>query len=1222
MSVGGSDEIFELIDADGNGCLSLDEAIEFGKCLGGRAGESTIKELFDIADADGDGSIDRNEFSSLINMIASRVGMDVSDMHTTFSKWCFEQLFDLVDNDGGGTVTGDELLKLTTTLSSLKHITHEDVRKSKDHLGIKVTEMNKSQFGEVVAHLTKGLPVSRVLRAFSSDELHRKRTVSAFTGFFAAAGVAHFLKKRLPDVRAVEQQQEQKHGELLRSHSLNSDILSAGVGSTREMMRKYQPSSPAHSKTTTEVGSDNRLVSNSSFLQPTSPVLIQQVVSPTASPTSSGRDDSPIRRQFPVGSGDHSPAPPPRNDKKEVFPHVSEKRERFSNTTEQLRPTRSSPLLLPRSSPETRSSLSPLQSSIRSKSPASLSRVVPMSDRRAMFIDKSDTPGSSLKVPQRRRAATQFSKKVPPTTRSVTPPSSSERLSSTAPSPSVKVESPVRGVPSVRVDSPAAQITQSIPQVSEPPVQMTVDSPAAQITQGVPQVSEPPVQMTVESPAAQITQGVPQVDEPPVQMTVESTVPTVTVASPAAQITQSVPQVSEPPVQMTVESPAAQSVPLSQAGSSVPPVTVESPVPTVTIESPIKASPSPVSVPVASVELPREEGSLSLSPAPRVNHKNASTPADTKSQSAALYIKPLPQMRGPDRNERCCNWLRETLSPHGTVIAIVSDLVEGHARVIMSSAAEADVIANAGIKTFKGDRPMDIKLLCDVNFGTEQGELEDIGEEYVEEADHDDALSFSLSPFRRSREDNPDAEPLDTMAVKHSLGRGHFPCEDKTSPGLCVMPPWTDDPSIVVPPWSDDLPQQPVPPGIDPDAADFIDIPVPSPRHFEKQPPPSLQPDDKRSSWIRSTLNYGLRTMLDKRRKDMNGIKILQGSVRGRSNGFSGIEVLRVSAGLDELPIAPATPPRDMSPKKTPIRKRVFRRSLAEKKERCSKIESAAKIFAQANTPSSVKSTTLDMKHAPTVRHAHCPPVYKKIVSLENSHNQNPLDPMIESRYIGLVMNVAEESKQKALERSENLLKGTPSPQRQRWTEPNELSPDEQSTYADYVRNESGRRHPSVVVGSNVYNSSRAQSKQQRKEVSTHEMDEPILVETTQRREESISGQTASPVAVEDEIVSDNFCRGEYAFREPPIANGEIDWESLDAIEKEISRQTTFLRAHAALPEEDEVITEQNDTDTDLDRLQRLNNDADSREVKRRLTRDHMTIDLMLNQINSVIGRS
>ncbi|KAJ9462780.1 Calmodulin-1 [Diplonema papillatum] len=192
-------EIFELIDSDGSGFVSVDEVVAFNQCLPRPIAHGDLVSFFKEADADYNNLIDRAEFRQLVSKMEQSVGLQTPEMVRLFSNSCYQKLFLLVDGDEGGTISGDELLRLVTLLSSRLRlaVTDDDIRRMKRELCLEDSAITPEKFADLISTVANDVPVSQVLHAFSAaHEDSQSRAVQAFSAFFQSGGAAPFLSKR------------------------------------------------------------------------------------------------------------------------------------------------------------------------------------------------------------------------------------------------------------------------------------------------------------------------------------------------------------------------------------------------------------------------------------------------------------------------------------------------------------------------------------------------------------------------------------------------------------------------------------------------------------------------------------------------------------------------------------------------------------------------------------------------------------------------------------------------------------------------------------------------------------------------------------------------------------------------------------------------------------------------------------------------------------------
>ena len=198
-------EVFDLIDSDGSGGISLKEVEAFNSCFVEPIEPTTLHGFYTEADTDGDKSISRDEFRMLCRKMQLYASLSSAEMIERFKKHCYAQLFDIVDQDQGGTVTSNELLKLVLLVRTKLRltVTDEEVRTVRRKCGMEnQNDIGRDQFATLVSEITKDVPISHVLHAFSAaQQAAQTQITSAFAEFFKSGGAASFVKKAASPVK-------------------------------------------------------------------------------------------------------------------------------------------------------------------------------------------------------------------------------------------------------------------------------------------------------------------------------------------------------------------------------------------------------------------------------------------------------------------------------------------------------------------------------------------------------------------------------------------------------------------------------------------------------------------------------------------------------------------------------------------------------------------------------------------------------------------------------------------------------------------------------------------------------------------------------------------------------------------------------------------------------------------------------------------------------------
>eukprot|EP00756_Hemistasia_phaeocysticola_P061367 Hpha_TRINITY_DN4846_c0_g1::TRINITY_DN4846_c0_g1_i1::g.20296::m.20296 len=164
----GLDDIFDLIDQNGDNDIAFDEVLEFLGVLPDPPDEDQIRQWYKEADADGSGGIDRAELENILLKVESECSTSVNDVVSSFKQATYRKLFRTVDEDGGGSLDKGEVAKLLDALPV--KATDQDIREAiaaadADGNGV----LDEDEFACVLERFTRGVVITQVLDAFKKE---------------------------------------------------------------------------------------------------------------------------------------------------------------------------------------------------------------------------------------------------------------------------------------------------------------------------------------------------------------------------------------------------------------------------------------------------------------------------------------------------------------------------------------------------------------------------------------------------------------------------------------------------------------------------------------------------------------------------------------------------------------------------------------------------------------------------------------------------------------------------------------------------------------------------------------------------------------------------------------------------------------------------------------------------------------------------------------------
>merc|ERR1711992_412981 len=136
-------KVFDLIDTDGSGSLSLEEVVLYLKSITDDISEDNIQKIFEGIDTSGDKAVDFEEFKEVMGLLSQK-GWNKLSNRDEVKEVEVRALFNLIDKDNSGELSLEEARKacklMQTTMESLV------MRNSRRVLMRKSRCQNKSSF--------------------------------------------------------------------------------------------------------------------------------------------------------------------------------------------------------------------------------------------------------------------------------------------------------------------------------------------------------------------------------------------------------------------------------------------------------------------------------------------------------------------------------------------------------------------------------------------------------------------------------------------------------------------------------------------------------------------------------------------------------------------------------------------------------------------------------------------------------------------------------------------------------------------------------------------------------------------------------------------------------------------------------------------------------------------------------------------------------------------
>ena len=197
------DEVFELIDVDNDGSLSINEVFSFTETLPDAPSRATVEGVFKRADKDGSNAVEKDEFLQLLLMLegtvqSGKTPLTVPQMAAHFRMHCLRKLFDLLDVDGGGSISINEMRQLIRTLEtsirevhglrkvtlSLNYSTSELDALFKDFDADRSGELDKEEFVDFLTKIAGKVPASHIYNAFVKGQENAKQKMKRLKGMW------------------------------------------------------------------------------------------------------------------------------------------------------------------------------------------------------------------------------------------------------------------------------------------------------------------------------------------------------------------------------------------------------------------------------------------------------------------------------------------------------------------------------------------------------------------------------------------------------------------------------------------------------------------------------------------------------------------------------------------------------------------------------------------------------------------------------------------------------------------------------------------------------------------------------------------------------------------------------------------------------------------------------------------------------------------------------
>lgn len=204
------DDIFALMDQDGNKLLSLEEVNYFCETLPNPPTAAIIARLFAQADTDKSGSIDSIEFGALCEGIKMLVGLTESQMVDAYSLSEIKRLFKYLCTADGATMRKDEMRLSLDILNDALELHHSEVALSAAMRDYSKFDFNT--FHRIIVSLCPERTLTNIASAFLAEEARRREKIARTKALFEK-------KKKEADVDLDELENARKQLEVPYSPS-------------------------------------------------------------------------------------------------------------------------------------------------------------------------------------------------------------------------------------------------------------------------------------------------------------------------------------------------------------------------------------------------------------------------------------------------------------------------------------------------------------------------------------------------------------------------------------------------------------------------------------------------------------------------------------------------------------------------------------------------------------------------------------------------------------------------------------------------------------------------------------------------------------------------------------------------------------------------------------------------------------------------------------------
>merc|ERR1711992_522983 len=103
-------KVFDLIDTDGSGSLSLEEVVLYLKSITDDISEDNIQKIFEGIDTSGDKAVDFEEFKEVMGLLSEKGWNKLSNQEEV-KEVEVRALFNLIDKDNSGELSLEEARK-------------------------------------------------------------------------------------------------------------------------------------------------------------------------------------------------------------------------------------------------------------------------------------------------------------------------------------------------------------------------------------------------------------------------------------------------------------------------------------------------------------------------------------------------------------------------------------------------------------------------------------------------------------------------------------------------------------------------------------------------------------------------------------------------------------------------------------------------------------------------------------------------------------------------------------------------------------------------------------------------------------------------------------------------------------------------------------------------------------------------------------------------------